>query len=493
MPRFSNLPVPRDACLAVERLLAVRAEEVAHQHPLLGLLHLRQVHDLRQNRGARSNFDSSWHNTIHARVAPGAELDEVLQREQFMAAARLTFSRLAADLGFENGVWSNRPPNRDVRADALDALHEDLEELDAAVNRRRGASEQPRNTESDLAALRALRARRRALSDLSVANARLLDLYLAGIALALANHAGKVVEEAELLPSGTIEAALRSAGADQRRGIEYANRIAVRATNALDFEGAWAQLDTLRERFIGEAQLRDEALGALLGTLGQAYGLMACCAQDVGLLTDAEACFRSAKEHFDGEDDRQRQEVYLLHTAIARVRLLPDDAAFRSKLGAARDATEVMVRGAASGRRDYLAAAYLKACHALGEQPKAYALCARQFSEAVPDVQAALRDRMIHGLVCLSGWLLLSGGPAPRSAAQLLTAVRDQPGLIGTIAGVFLAAADRQQGQFGDEGRREILSSLSVKERTAWEKVGLCERLLKPGGELIEVVPFNFA
>ncbi len=414
MPRFADLPDPRDPDLAIEWRLAVRAEEVAHEHPLLGLLHLRQVHDLRNSRGTNTRFENAWHNTIHARVAPGAELDAVLQREQFMAAARATFSRLAADLDFKNGSWSNRPPKRDSRTDALVGLHEDLEEFDAAINRRRGASEEPRDTESDQASLRALRARRRALADLPLANARLLDLYLAGIALAIANHSGAVVDPADMLPSRLLEEALASAGADQRRAIEYANRIAVRAMNALDFDDAWEQLDTLRERFIGKTQMRDEALGALLGSLGQAYGLMASCSRDLALLDEAELCFRAAKEHFEAEDDRQRQDVYLVHVSVERVRLAPGDAGFREGLRNARDAIAARVRGAAAGRQDYLAAAYLKACHGLGERPTAYAICAARFSAAVPDVESALRDRMVHGLVCLGGWLILSGGPAPR-------------------------------------------------------------------------------
>lgn len=489
MPRFQDLPITRSEDLNLQRALGIRAENA--DQALLGLLYVRQIHDARGNLGLPTDFRHEWHNVIHGRVGV---LDDDRQRDAFLCAARAMFRLLAHDLAYHDDQWSRRRRLDKSPEDVFKALHEDLVALDAAVNRRLGASAAARDPRQDRRLLGELRRRGGRLHQATPAQKRMIALYLACIELALDNHAGSTasVEGSDAgVSRELLSAAFLSSGVDHRMAIEYSNRVVVRATNRLEFDQAWERILDLKELFVGNSALHDEALGALLGTLGQTYGLIAGRDNDQGLLDDAEECFHAARGHFELPDDTLRQDVYLLHTAVARLRLAPAVPEVLAALTTALTKAAATLRAPTPGRVDYLVGAYLKGCDALDQEPKLYARCVELTSASIANLDEALKDPAIHGLVCACGWLLLTGS-APRKAVQLVNGAANSGGLIGTIAGLFVAEAKLRGGRFDEDERAHLLDALSGEDRSKWVEL-LGPALSSPGARLIERVPFNFA
>jgi hypothetical protein len=504
MANFADLPTSPDPELRLQRQLGVLADKVGRSHPLLGLLYVRQIHDRQAAIRQPGWFRSNWHEVIHANgrsdTEPPEPLDEPRHYVTWQAASRAAFGSLADRLRYPIPNWSVPPrPSASAKADSFEAVVDDFERLDNAVNRTSDAGAVAYSTatvrqELDSITKRGLRLRT------SVAwQVRFLALKAAAVELALANHAGETTTTwTPRYPLGRmeLELALASPGPDQDLAIEAITRLAVHATNALDLDEAYERVEVLRDRFVhkGDDGLRDYVLGAVLGTAAQVYAAFAGREQNPDDLDVAVSLLRRARAHFDDPADLVRNDVYSLHSGLLRLKLTTGDARAnqeaRDRVEAQVDAMASMLRGGPIGRRDYLAAAYLKACATLQWPADVLPLCTAVFAQLYPDDSLVESDRTNHGAVLLAGWLVICDPEqAPRRARRLLDVTRARSGVIPALAQLLHDEARRRSGE--DVDSLGFLGRLSAGQRSTWSSyVGCAART--PGDSLTRLVPFNF-
>ncbi len=500
MSRFSELPASSSHDNEHQRALGVAAEEAyRHQQPLLALLRVRQIHDYRKNHPKlSSHFQDKWHAVIHSRD-PRCAFDASWHAYAYREAGRELFRRLASDFGLQNTRWTAKPVpahgsggHEDDRGRPFDDLMDELSDLDARLNEPKSSSEAVAQTLRNLEGLE--RRAQKLAPSLDAPRQRMLALYPTSLRLAAGNHRGATTDpfDARALSPGLLEEALESPGPDQDLAIELANRLAVRTLNRLEFDEAWTHLEDLRERFIGKTLWRNEVLGALLGTLGQCYGLLACRDATPALLDDAEAAFREATVHFDDDGAKLRQRVYRLHAAIARVHLQQGTDAHAE--------TEAHLRGCMAevqealqrddlGRLDYAAAAWLKALDALGERPDA-ALRNRLhqlLKVHAREPERAAASSMAHGLLLGVGWLaIVDGTKAPKWATRLLGHMAETSGPLALLARCFTLELGLAEA---DAPLDYVLAPLNPKDRSRWE--GLLGGT-RGDHSMLRRVPFNY-
>ncbi len=440
------------------------AEAALYSHPLHALVRVRQVFE---KRGWK--FHHPWHEVIHGRVG---WMD---RRQEFQAA----HAALREDHRQSGAARPWQTPAKPVRACSIDRWLAELSDLDDRTNRHRPSSEGVIDVEGIRKRAAQIgrsveKAQRR--GELDDSEVLAVEIWRALVNQSLANHSGDVLSEdpreAELVQRG-----LEGSSHVQLLALELANRRCIARTNALDFEHAWLELDSLRERFIGSGEGRNSTLGALLGSLGQGYGFLAHVQQDPSQCDAADECFREAKRHFEEPADLERQETYLLHSACERLRhggervLLEQLVADRSPAISTWRSTGVHE----VGRIDYPLAAWLKGHRLLGLQvPDHAGLCEVWKRTVHPESERVVAEGLSHGLILATGYLAVtSPGSPPRWLVKLLETA-DGTGLLGWIAGAFLAELDprRREGWGSDRP----------------EKLGPAD----PGKSPLDLVPFNF-
>ncbi len=440
------------------------AESALYAHPLHALVRVRQVFEKRDWK-----FQHAWHDVIHARVG---WMD---RRQEFQAAhsaLREAHRRTGATKTWET-------PSKPAQAANIDRWLAELSDLDDRTNRHGSGTEGV----IDLDGIR----KRCAQIGRSVGKARergqlddnevlAVKIWTALIERSLANHSGHVLDDEAQL-AALVERGLDGSSHVQLLALELANRRCIARTNAMDFEDAWLELDSLRERFIGGSEGRNSTLGALFGSLGQAYGFLAHAQGDPALCDAADECFREARRHFDDPADEERQDTYLLHSACERVRLGGDPAPLEE--GIARRSPVISTWRSTGlhdvGRIDYALAAWLKGHRLLGaEVPEHAALCAAWKRTVHPESERVLAEGLSHGLILATGYLAVTApGASPKWLTRLLEGVPGQ-GLLGWIAGAFVA-------------------ELRPDRRVSWEagrppKLGATD----PNKAPLDLVPFNF-
>jgi len=459
-------PRTRDLCAA--------ADAVLYEAPLLALLRARQAYERQKLERA---FDQGWHRVIHGQKG-------LLDRSTEFQAALDALRALHRRLGGPSVAWS--PPKAPSRLEGgVDDLVARYATLEDRVNRVGPASAESHVGLADIDdAMKTLRKARTVLLKQGLPDEQelLLRLCEARVDRAIANHRGEPLPHDEER-AALVQRGLTASNAAQWAALDLANMRCIARTNGFDFEGAVDELDGLRERFVVEA-LRDERLGRLLGSLGQAYGFLAHEAADPDYAELADECFAAALPHFQQPDDLLRQQVYRVHAAVEGHR---QGGAWRERLEARLTELEPYLdafrRGEAEGRSDYALAAWLKGRVHLGQEVPEAAALAQTWKACIEQDAATVRhEGMSHGMVVASGWLWRASPQPPRWLRQLLQESGNAPGLIPWIARAFLAPEDANpRGALGE--------GLPDAARAWWERLEGEER----SGGTMAWVPFNFA
>ncbi len=497
MASFKDLPDDRRG----PRSFGIAGEAELVAAPISALLRARQaiqswLDDRRIDEPVEAfGFRKEWQNILLGRkgVCPAME------RQAAFKATKFAFRYLR--MGTSLSDWALPEPVGTV--DTFPSLQIELDVLDERVSS--GAAPSPPEL---LQALEDLDRRIDILASgkrVSDAEYDMLSLGRALIALGAANHRGAVYKP----PGGDLELLLQRAsmasGHVQRLCAEYRNREGIALTNCFRFEEACRVFEGLVEQLrVGTITgLKDEVLGAALGSAGQATGFRARTLRDAALARTAILYFDQAAPCFTLPGDLERQATYRVHALCEGV-LLGDQALRPLLLDAIGDTAHLTQRidrwrtGSDDGPRvDYPLAVWLKAHHTLGRGvPKHPALITRwlEYADRVyPKGDAS------HGSVLVAGWLAVTAptNNLPPAVILPLRSAADaaHPSILAFIARTFLL---QLCWRGGPSASLDFSSAVAVAEGAPdwWRTEGLeawARTQCEPGGYgPLAALPFNF-
>jgi len=328
----------------------------------------------------------------------------------------------------------------------------------------------------------------------------LLRVRVASISLARRNHQGLPPAPSDPAVEQSCHALLRRAdAAGIHEVVHLYNRQVVSRLNVFDLESADERVRALiewrgaSESFTPEdldsLPVMDWDLGALYGTLGQVEAISAHAEGDLERLDAAIRWFGEARRRFRERDDLMRQDVYLAHAWVERVRLggtLP--AAGRAHLerviAAAGDDVAALNSAQGSevawGKRFRIAVA-LKA-GAITGMPIPW------LNPLIEHLRVFCAETPVpHPYTNIIGWTLVLRSSAPKEVRRALERMAETA---RSSLGRWVALVMREMSKDAPD-REMIRRRLPVQLRGWWEAADLDARLSE--GRVDRVLPFNYA